>query len=449
VADERSVKLTIRDGALGKRIGVPATDWRLEKDHIATRFPLQPGRIYEVTYRSTDPAVAGVGLAAIRDVVSILKFGGNGASIIGDPHRFIKRVIGFGSSQSAMVLRALVYEGFNADEQGRKMLDGMLVNVAGGRRSVFGRFVQPSRTAGPLRGSSLSGTDSFPFSDLSQTDGVTRRSDGLLIRAIRDNVVPKIFYTNSSYEYWGCAASLIHTSVDGKDDVPLPETSRLYAFSGAQHGAGPFPPVRGSGQLLSNPNDYRWILRSLLGAMQRWIATGDRPPDSAYPRIQDGTLVATEKLRFPKLAGVSVPSEANAAYRVTTKGDAGKPFISLVPQVDEDGNEIAGVRMPEVQVPLATYTGWNLRSPQIGATTTLLASTGSYIPFPFQSIAGDPRKSVGERYRDREEFRKRIERSADALVGKSFLLRSDVPAIVAAALERWDKLPALQSRAAN
>ena len=240
---EESLTLTVRDGIYGERLPVKTKEWRLEGTEIVLAKPATPGRTYEFIYRAKDPAIAGLGLVAIRDFVAQMKHGDDGIL-----NRRVRWAIGVGSSQSAMALRALVYEGFNADEKGRQVFDGLQPHIAGGRRSTFERFAQPSRTAGPFRNASLSRTDQFPYSDALETEPVTRRKDSILQRA--SGVVPKIIYTNSSYEYWGSAASLIHTSLDGKRDLALPATTRVYLLAGGQHGPASFPPQPGQGQNL-------------------------------------------------------------------------------------------------------------------------------------------------------------------------------------------------------
>jgi hypothetical protein len=266
---------------------------------------------------------------------------------------------------------------------------------------------------------------------------------------------PKIFYTNSSYEYWGRAASLIHTSPEGTRDVPPPADTRIYLLSAGQHGVASFPPSRTIGQNLNNPLDYRWVMRSLLMSMNRWIADGTAPPDSRYPRIADGTLVAPDKLAFPRVPGIAVARVPHLAYHadygaefaakgiVTQEPPAiGKAFPILVPQVDADGNELAGVRVPELSVPVATYTGWNLFNERSGPTDVVSSMQGSFIPFAGSKSdrerSGDPRRSVEERYQGRGQFLDRITQAANALSGDGYLLKADLARIVEQAGTRWD-----------
>ena len=269
--------------------------------------------------------------------------------------------------------------------------------------------------------------------------------------------MPKIFYTNSSYEYWGRAASLIHTTVDGSDDIPLMDNVRIYSFAGGQHGVGRFPPRQTSGQQLSNPNDYFWMMPSLLLAMNRWAADGTPPPSSSYPRIDNGDLVLPDNLNFPQLPGVGLPAAPHKAYRVTygpefaTKGivtveppEVLSEFPVMVPQVDADGNERGGLKMPEITVPLATYTGWNLFHPEFGPEDVLSSMQGSYIPFPRtrsdRQRSGDPRRSIEERYRSREQYLGLVTEAALELVEDGYLLAEDLPPILSRAGRHWDYL---------
>jgi hypothetical protein len=268
--------------------------------------------------------------------------------------------------------------------------------------------------------------------------------------------VPKIFYTNGSYEYWGRAASLIHISPDGKRDFGPGTDTRIYYLAGTQHGANANPVVRNT-ENRANPQDYRYPMRALLVAMNAWITQGTAPPESRIPRIAKDELVMPGALAFPKLPGVHIPKEPYSAYRLDfgpefrTKGivafeppKVGKPFPILVPQVDADGNEVSGIRVPELAVPLATYTGWNLRDTQIGAADVAMDMIGSFLPFARTKAerekAGDPRKSIAERYASRESYVGKVAAAAEPLVRERVLLDRDVAAIKGRAGARWDAL---------
>jgi len=447
--------LTVRNTPEGPRRTIPRDQWDFTADGRSVRMAsgFEPKKIYEVVYRSQDPPVAGLGSAGIRDAVSKLKYGS--AAELSIAQGAIKRAIAFGISQSGRFLRTYLYHGFNEDESHRKVFDGVMTHVAGSGRGSFNvRFAQPSRGADPFA-NFFYPVDNFPFTDVAQLDPETGRRDGLLTHATKQQFWPKIIYTNSSYEYWGRSASLFTTTVDGKEDAQIMANVRAYLFTGGSHGVAAFPPVRSIGQQFNDPLDYRWAARKLLVSMQRWIGDDTEPPPSAYPRIDNGTLIARDKLKFPKIPNVALPVAPLNGYRAdfgpdfVTKGIAtieppklGSPFPMLVPQVDADGNDIPGIRMPEIAVPLATYTGWNLYNERSGPTNVMSTLTGSFIPFPRtraeRERSADPRLSVEERYKTRDQYLELISKSANDLVEKGYLIKEDVPRILKQAGLRWD-----------
>jgi hypothetical protein len=459
---DADLKLTVRDRAQGARRTIPRSQWKLSGDRtrVLMETGFEPGKIYEIVYRAQDPVLVGLGPAAVRDLISFLKYGGAPEQDhlpLADQRQHLKRAIGFGSSQSGRFLRTFLYYGFNQDEQNRPVFNGIMAHVAGAGRGSFNhRFAQPSRDGHPFM-NTFYPTDIFPFSDLEQTDAETGMSDGLLVRAAKVGVTPKIFYTNSSYEYYGRAASLTHTSLDGRRDMPLAPGTRIYLLAGSQHGPAAFPPPRSGTQNLSNPNDQRWSMRALLLAMHQWLATGREPPPSAYPRIADHALVPLSAVRFPRIPDVAFPTLIKQAYRVDygpqfrTRGivsleppTLGTAFPVLVPQVDEDGNETAGIRVPDVQVPLATYTGWNLRDPKLGAPDELFSMAGSFLPFARTKAERekdlDPRPSIRERYNSREAYLQKVAAAAGDLARAGYLLQQDVPGLLERAAHQWDYL---------
>ena len=281
----------------------------------------------------------------------------------------------------------------------------------------------------------------FPFADLSLTDPITGKKDGLLDKARTRGHAPKIFYTNTSVEYWGGgrAAALVHSTPDGRANQPLPDNVRAYFLTGTQHSPGQFPPRKSAaGQQLENPVQYWWTMRALLEAMTQWVTSNTAPPASQHPQFKDegATIVKAADLPFPAIPGVQSP-------RIVTPGrDRGRSLPLLVGQVDADGNERAGIRLPDVAVPLATYTGWNFRSPQVGGTKELVALAGSAIPFAAtkakRAASGDPRPSVEERYTSKDDYLRRVKEAADKLVKGRYLLADDLDATVARAGEMWD-----------
>ena len=449
--DTRNV-LTVREAPAGERMVIPRDEWqfgRLEDGRMVadtTRVYLssgfEPGRIYEAVFVSQAPPIAGLGLAAMRDAVSQVKYSGAGA--LGIPAGSIERAIAFGDSQAGRYLRHYVHDGFNADEQQRIVFDGLIPHTGSNARGSFNhRFAQPSRA---VDASYFYPGDQFPFSDVMQTDLVTGVEDSLLAR-VSPETTPYIFYTNTSTEYWRLPTALIHTSVDGTTDVPPADTSRIYFFSGTQHVPAQFPANRTDGLRVGNHNDYTWFLRSLLLKLDAWVRDGTLPPESRYPQVVNGTLVELEALEFPLVPQVRRPVNVSRAYRldygpqfetlgiITNEPPEGDtPFPFLVPQVDETGNEIAGIRSPELAVPLATHAGWNPYSP--------IASQGSYTPLARtrseREAAGDSRLSVEERYASREAYLGLVAGEALSLIEDGYLLGSDLPAILQNAGKHWD-----------
>jgi len=463
--DATQSRMTVRQGVEDAPQEIPRAQWRFarmeagqpvaDSGKVWLEGGFEPGKIYEVVYLSENPPVVGVGPAAVRDLISQLKY--EGSSDLGIPKASIQRALGFGTSQSGRFLRTFLYYGFNRDEADRKVFDALMPHVAGGGRGSFNhRFAQPSRDAHPFL-NFFYPTDIFPFSDVEQKDPETGRSDGLLTHNLKPEHRPKVFYTNSSYEYWGRAASLIHTAIDGSRDAPLLETSRIYLIAGTQHGPAAFPPSTGIGQQLSNPMDYRWALRALLKALDRWVAEGVEPPPSRYPRIADGTLVTPEKLNFPKISGVNYSTRIHRAYRAdygpkfvsdgivsNEPPKIGKAFPMLVPAVDADGNEVAGIRLPELVAPLATYAGWNLFNAKSGPSDEISSMVGSYIPLARtaaeRKTTGDPRPSIEERYTSREDYLGGVSEAALKLASEGYLLEADVAEVLRRAARHWDHL---------
>ena len=457
--------LTVRDTPTGARQTISRSQWSFAHEvegklvadphfvHLNGGFA--PGKIYELVYTVKDPVVMGLGMAAVRDFLSYLKY---------DPQAVapVRRVYAVGISQSGRFLRHFIYQDFNSDEQDRQVMDGVIAHVAGAGRGSFNhRFAQPSRDAQPMS-SLFYPTDLFPFTDLPETDPETGETAGLQ-DTIAKHHAPKIFYTNTSYEYWGRAASLIHTSPDGKSDAPLPENVRIYFLAGLQHFSGAFPPQRSlrnapqyTGQQLHNPNPVRWYWRALITDMDQWVRDGAPPPASVYPKITDKTLVPLNKLAFPKIPGVNQPGEVSLAWRldfgpqwkqgiVTVEPPkVGKAFGVLVPQSDANGNDLGGVRLPELQVPLASYTGWNLRDPSIGAPDQRLSFIGSFIPFARtaeeRKASGDPRPSIAERYTSRDEYMGKFAAATIKLMQERFLLPEDVPILLERGRQEWEAI---------
>jgi hypothetical protein len=458
--DARNV-LTVRDSRDAKRTLIPRKQWQFadmvdgkvvpSDRHIRLNDGFRAGKIYEYVYVVADPVIAGLGFAAIRDFAAYAKRAP-------DAVLHASRVYGEGISQNGRFLRDFLYEGFNADEAGKSALDGVLAHVAGAGRGSFNyRFAQPSRDAQPTS-SVFFPTDIFPFTDLPETDPLTGERGGLLDQAVADKVVPKIFFSNTSYEYWGRAAALIHTDAQGRQDVPISDNVRIYHFTGLQHFSGPSPPRKGAGDLLGQQAEsalpIRFFWRAMISNMDAWVRGGTAPPRSSYPRIDNGTLVPLRDYAFPPIRDVDTPVEASDADRLDfgphwqqgilslQPPNVGKSFPILVPQVDDDGNERDGVRLPEIVVPLGTYAGWNLRDPSIGAPEQRVSFEASYIPFARTKAerreAGDPRKSIEERYGSREDYLDRFSHALDDLIEQRWILPEDRAALMQRGRQEWE-----------
>ncbi len=429
--------------------------------YMASGF--QPGKVYQVIYNTIGAPVVGLGLLATRDMGSFLRYGSAAAGnpCAGD----VTHAYSFGVSQSGRFLRHFLYLGLNQDEHDRTVFDGLISHVAGGKHGEFNhRFAQPSSQA------NRSPNNLFPFSDVTQTDPETGRTDGLLSRLSARGKLPKVMYTYASSEYWGGHGALVHIDVGGSRDLDVPESVRIYHFGGTQHPLGTFPPqdtdpVQGyRGQQFFNWTDYRPLLRAVLVSLDCWVTSGETPPPGSYPRLNNGTAVPAETLidTFRAIPGVNFPEPLRQFTRLDfglQEGVAihvppvvGAPYPCLVPAVDQDGNEVCGIRLPFQTVPLATYTGWNLRHPDIGGLGQILASgeasggtlVGSTIPFPTtrkeRQASADPRRSIEERYASRENYLDQVRQAADTLIRVGYLLTEDLEKIVTQAAQHYDYL---------
>jgi hypothetical protein len=423
--NDTSATLTVRDLFHERPTPLPRSSWRFDtpaqngRPRLILDTGFEPGRIYEVDFAATGARVAGVGFAAIRDAASAFRYRTD------LPVRGRTAYV-FGISQSGRFLRQFLHDGFNTDERERRAFDLVWPHIAGAGQGSFNeRFALPGYSSFPAT--------RFPYTDLEQVDAAGRR-DGLLAR-YPSRLQPKVIYTNTSVEYWGQgrAAALTHTSLDGTEDLRLPDNVRSYLLAGTQHGEAALPPAPGQGQALPNPIPQGDVMRALLRAAHLWASGKTAAPPSVYPTLRGNTLTPIDRLQFPPLAGGTDPK--------VIEGPAA-PLPFLVPQVDADGNELAGIRVPELVVPLATTTGWNFRTPRIGKPTTIVALLGSYVPFPRtpaeRAATNDPRPSISDRYKDKDDYLLRIRTAALSLVKSRFMLEEDVEFSVQRAARHWD-----------
>ena len=457
-ADERQAipqdkfQLHVSEATAGGRTA-PANSAQLPLVELEVEGGLKPGWIYEVIYEAEGPIVQGVGLAGIRDLVACLKYDTTERNPLrdGSGQPLLGRALGFGTSQSGRCLRQFLYEGFNADEQGRRVFDGVMPHVAGGGLGSFNhRFASPTRTNGQHEEHTFP-ADYFPFTYGDEKDPLSGREDGILRRSRMLGASPKVMHTQSSSEYWHRSGSLVHTDPLGTRDAEEPLELRYYTFGGTQHGAGSgLAGPKGGGQLPSNPADYRPLMRALLLALDAWVKDGKEPPRSMTPRIGEKTLVGWKEKEsgWPGIPGVNYPSLIHQPSLLERGPDWNQRRIATIepPQVKEyytvrvpacgpDGNELGTLNLPAITVPVATYTSWNLRDESIGAKGELLGLQGGYIPFARTKAerekSGDPRPALLERYRDYADYEMQYMNAANQLLAQRYLLAEDLPRLKA------------------
>jgi hypothetical protein len=460
--DNADATLTMRPHRAAKGAEVPRAEWALgrwENDklipdatHLYVKAGLRPGWLYDLVYTAKEPRVTGLGLTAMRDCVSFFRHGDAKLNPLAGA---VQKTCVFGISQSGRVIHHFLYEGLNGDEQGRIVFDGALIHVAGSGKGMFNHRFRMSTEYGTQHEGHLSGSEFFPLAPLLHTDPVTGESGDSLARSRKSGHSPRILFTQTSTEYWSRAASLLHTDVEGKSDLNLPEDLRVYLVAGAQH-LGKSDGTPGLCQQPRNTLDDRGpVLRALLMHLVEWVKNGQAPPPSRHPRLADQTLVRFDQWRsqFPKIPGINLPTHAyqpprlDFGPRFQSEGiadiippKAGKPFSTLLPAVNVDGNETSGIVLPEVAVPRGTYTGWNLRAPQVGAETMLAPLDGMFIPFAKTKAerdkSGDPRLSLEERYPTPLNYLERLKEAALKLQAEGFLLDEDVTRIIERASAR-------------
>ena len=474
---EREAVLTWRSREKDARVVIPRQQWRMEKRWVEDngergQLPiielivaggLQPGYIYEVVYEAQGSIVQGLGLAGIRDLLSFLKHEASAKNplfMAESKKSSVKLAYGFGVSQSGRCLRQFLYDGFNADESGRQVFDGVIPHVAGGGLGFFNhRFASPTRHNGQ-HDNHLFPADQFPFTYGDEIDSFTGREDGILHRDRARGTVPKVMHTQSSSEYWHRSGSLVHTDPLGKRDAKLPPEVRVYCFGGTQHGAGGgfAAAVPGNGQLITNPADYRPLLRALLTALDEWVRTGKEPPPSVHPRIADGTLVGWREtdsgwhgipgVRYPEVIQQPEHLDRGPEFYRFRRSTIEPPisrgnYVVNIPKCGPDNNELGTLLLPAVAVPVATYTSWNTRNRSVGAENEMLGLQGGYIPFvktkADREKLGDPRPALLERYRDFGDFQTQFRKVIDRMVEQRTLLADDVAGLMNLA-DRWRPL---------
>jgi len=463
--DTRSATFTYREHETDPRQAIAPEAWQFARLDGGKPVPstwhcylpagFRPGWIYELIYTAKNPLVMGLGFTGVRDLLAFLLHADADADGMPNPLKQgdigIEQTYGWGRSQSGRFLREFVYRGFNEDMRGRRIFDGIAPHVAGGGRVILNyRFAQPGRHPRQHE-DHLYASDQFPFAYCVLTDPLTGKTDGILKRPATD---PLVIHTQTASEYWQRRGSLVHTDPLGAD-LPEREGVRIFLFASSQHHADPNTgPLQGPYRGLSNPLNTTPLLRALLDVLDAWVTHGTPPPPSRVPRRADGTLisVAEVRARFPTIPGVTCPREPNRLFvqefgpdfergilsKEPPEEDKGKEYAVLVPQVDADGNDLPGIRTPHIEVPLATFTGWNLRLPGC-AERDLASLNGSYLPFAKTAAqrqgSGDVRPSLQERYRSRAQYVRAIALAAQRLVEQRLLLEEDADRYVALAMQ--------------
>ena len=449
--NDPQARLTVREHSCAAAVEVPRSAWRFTDPlHVELDGGFTPGAIYSVVFRSADPFIIGLGFLAIRDAAAWLRWApaSSGNPCAGE----LERAYLYGQSQNGRFIRHMLYMGLDEDEQGRIVFDGVWVHIAGARRGEFNlRFGQASLL------SSLSVGSLEPFNDAE-----------LYERLIQRGRVPRIFATNSSWEYWRGDASLIHTDIEGTRDAEPPEFARTYLLAGTQHTTGPVPPLPAEpntgnrGHHRFNIVDDRPLMRSALVNLDRWVSEGIEPPPSAFPRLSDGTAVEAESLGdfFRTIPGARALEHIERPVRLnfgveTERGiviyppETGAPYPSYVSKLGADGNEVAGIRAPELRAPLATFIGWNPRHAENGVPGDIMLMMGSTLPFARtreeRERSGDPRPSVAERYPSKAAYLERVREATRTLIAARHVLLEDLEAIVDRASKRWDWVQSLTS----
>jgi hypothetical protein len=447
--DRRQARLTVRDRESDTRTEIPADAWEFADTQSIRLLPpgslFAPFKIYELWYEATGSRVLGIGFASVRDLVSFLRWErtdrhGTPNPLIPERARTegtgIHHALAFGVSQSGRFLRHFLDLGMNDDGHGRRVFDGVMSHVAGaGKVFANHRFGMPGRTA-TQHEDRLYPENWFPFGNAVTTDPFSRKTGAILQGCATD---PLVIETNSSTEYWQKGASLVHTDPTGRSDADLPSNVRVYMIAGTQHGGRPgVDPSPGPCVNPRNPHSATPALRALFVALEEWVTKGTAPPPSRVPRIADGTAVAAESIEMPAVPDFAIAPGANQI--VSPVDWAGPParidnvYGTLVCAVDADGNEIAGIKLPPIAVPLGTHTGWNVYRAQPGE---LADRDGSFISFAQtraeSEAADDPRPSLAERYGSREAYVTKVRAAAEALVVERLLLPADAAAYVKAA----------------
>jgi len=439
--DPAEASLTARQQERDPRGAPPGLAFRYRDDrHIEITRPdgLDRGAIFEFIYTARESAVMGLGMAAIRDVVSFLR---NDAGPENPLAGSIRHTLCFGLSQSGRVIREFLHKGFNEDLQGRRVFDAMMPVIAGSRRSdVLQGFAQPGRYSRQHEDHAY-GDDQFPFSYPTLDDPISGRRDGILARAEAAGVVPKLMHVDTDSEVWSARASLVATDTRGRD-IAMPETVRLYLASGLPHGSYEAPDPR----VVRHPVNrlhYGALVRALLPALRDWVEHGRPPPPSRFPSHAASGWQGIDAARaaFPSIPGAAFPARVNELRLMDHSEQPpreGPAYPVFVAAADADGNALGGWRHPLIEAALATWTGWNLRRAGF-AEGALYSIAGSCLPFPREATLGDSRRPLNARYASREAWIARLRAACEVLLAERLLLQDDMDALLSTANILWER----------
>jgi hypothetical protein len=461
VLDRATATLTMREHERDPRRPVPDAQWELAQAElkggqvVLTPSPndlyikggFRPGWIYELIYETEGSRVMGLGFLGIRDLMSFIRFGTRDAAGIANPLAgYVDKLYGTGASLSGRVIREYVYEGWNVDAQGRKLFDAVQTHTGSGRLLHNIRFAQVGRYPRQHEEHQWP-SEYYPFTFATVPDPFSNKIDGLWKRPQSD---PLVIHLHTEGDYWIRHVSLTHTDPRDGSDVEIPANARMYHLTGAAHMARPVDDAIWIGQLTPNDMSAAPYRRAALILLDQWATQGTPPPASLIPRRADDTLVAAERAlaAYPRIPGVKLPAATSRLPRYDYGPDfdtrgimtvfppepaPGQEYPLQVPMIDSDGNTIAGLRYPDVQVPLGTYNGWSLRKAGF-AEGEQFWNTGSFVPFARtraeREAKGDPRPSLEERYRSHDDYVRAVTQVCQRLVGQRLMLPEDAARMV-------------------
>jgi len=442
--DTTGTTLTVRERESDPRKPLPTSSWHfIDERHIeiTAAAGFDRGALYELIYPATNETIMDIGLAASRDFVSFLRYAdqdstgqANPAHDSGAP---FKAALAFGISQTGRAINDFIYQGFNADTAGRIVFDGAMPLLSATRRTFTNfEFAQPGRFARQHEDHEYPG-DQFPFSYGTSKDSVSGKTDGMLMACEKSHTCPRIVHLDSDTEFWQGRDSLLVTDTSGRP-LALPENVRAYMMSGQEHNPAPNWNTRGNCQNLQNALSYAPYARALLVALDRWVTEGVAPPPTVFPSLKNRTLLPLAKVQatYPAIPGAPFSAFYNSLQAMDSKSmppeASGPAYPVFFPPVDADGNPHGGIVLPEIAVPIATYSGRNVRAEGFSAGE-LCGLAGSYIPFAAtkqERLAnGDPRPSLEERYKSAQDYADKRKHAVDALVQQGFVLPEDADAL--------------------